>query len=292
MPFPFIHETKTIDTSLREQVEGSFIALPNGYTHYEMTGEPHAEIIVLVHGFSVPYFIWEPTFNALLEAGYRVLRYDLFGRGYSDRPKADYSLKFFAQQLHDLLNALKITTPIHLFGLSMGGPISATFAAKHPERVKKLVLFAPAGGAVIPLSLQQRLLLIPGIGELLLGLFGKKTLLDSIAADFYDPELIAYFTKHYEPQLTYRGFGRAILATMRGDALGDSTAIYSRVGETGIPTLLVWGRDDQTVPYAQSRQVVASLKQARFETIENSGHIPHYENADEVNPIIFDFLKK
>lgn len=291
MTFPFIHETQKIDASLREKVEGDFVALLNGYTHYEITGEPDAETVVLVHGFSVPYFIWEPTFNALKEAGYRVLRYDLFGRGYSDRPNADYTLKFFAKQLLDLLNALKITKPINLFGLSMGGPISAAFTANHPERVKKLALFAPAGGAVIPLSLRQRILLIPGIGELLMGLFGKKTLLDSIAADFYDPELIAYFTKKYAPQLQYRGFGRGILSTMRGDALGDSTAVYQRVGETGIPTLLVWGRNDQTVPYAQSQQVVASLKPARFETIENSGHIPHYENADEVNSLIFNFLK-
>jgi len=290
MTFPFIHETKKINASLREKVEGNFIALPDGYTHYEMTGEPNAETVVLVHGFSVPYFIWEPTFSALKEAGYRVLRYDLFGRGYSDRPNTDYTLKFFAKQLLDLLDALQITQPINPFGLSMGGPISATCTANHPKRIKKLALFAPAGGAVIPLSLQHRILLIPGIGELLMGLFGKKTLLDSIAADFYAPELIAYFTKKYAPQLQYRGFGRGILSTMRGDALGDSTAVYQRVGETGIPTLLVWGRDDQTVPYAQSQQVAASLKPARFETIENSGHIPHYENADEVNSIIFDFL--
>jgi len=291
MPFPFIHETETIDASLREQVEGDFIALTDGYTHYEMEGEPDAETVVLVHGFSVPYFIWEPTFNALRRAGYRVLRYDLFGRGYSDRPKADYSLKFYAKQLHDLLNALQIEAPINLFGLSMGGPITATFTANHPERVKKLALFAPAGGAPISFALPQRLLFVPGVGELLMGLFGKKTLIDGIAEDFYDPKLIEYFTTRYAPQLKYRGFGRAILATMRGDALGDSTAVYRRVGETGIPTLLVWGRDDQTVPYEQSRQVVASLKPARFETVENSGHIPHYENADEVNPIIFDFLK-
>jgi pimeloyl-ACP methyl ester carboxylesterase len=78
---------------------------------------------------------------------------------------------------------------------------------------------------------------------------------------------------------------------MRNDALGDSSAIYDRLGELDIPTLLIWGREDITVPYDQSSEMVASLKHARFHTIEESGHVPHYENADEVNPILLDFLK-
>jgi pimeloyl-ACP methyl ester carboxylesterase len=291
MPFPYIDETKELTNSLRQSVEGSFVALPDGYTHYELRGKNNAETVVFVHGFSVPYFIWEPTFRFLLKAGYRVLRYDLFGRGYSDRPKAAYNLDFFANQLHDLLDALKITEAINLFGLSMGGPITATFTVRHPERVKRLALFAPAGGETIPLSFAYKALLIPGIGELLMGLLGKKTLIDGIAEDFYDPELIAHFQNLYTPQLSIHGFGRAILSTMQNDALGDSSAIYKRVGEMKIPTLLIWGREDKTVPYDQAEIVVSSLKHARFHTIKNSGHIPHYENADEVNPIILDFLQ-
>ena len=292
MPFPYIHEKKSIDDALRESMEGDFVLLPGGYTHYEMSNPNAVETVVLVHGFSVPMFIWQPTFDFLTEQGYRVLRYDLFGRGYSDRPKAAYDLDFFATQLHDLLDALEITTPINLFGLSMGGPIAATFTAKYPERVKKLALFAPAGGAEIPRSLTTRLMDTPLLGELLMGIWGRKTLVDAIAEDFYDPELLAHFTKLYAPQLDYAGFGRAILETLRSDALRDSCATYRKVGTLTIPKLLVWGRDDQTVPYAQSSQVVASLPNVRFETIEKSGHIPHYEDAEQVNPIIFDFLKK
>ena len=318
MPFPYIHEKKVIDNALRESVEGGFVSLTSGYTHYEMSknlateSTEHTELeikkekelsgfselrdksietVVLVHGFSVPMFIWETTFRFLSEQGYRVLRYDLFGRGYSDRPKARYDLDFFAQQLYELLNALEITEAVNLFGLSIGGPITATFTAKHPERVKKLALFAPAGGEGIPRSTTTKLMDIPILGELLMGLWGRKTLIDAIAEDFYDPELLAYFTKMYLPQLDYAGFGRAILQTLRNDALRDSSAIYRKVGKLTIPKLLVWGHDDQTVPYAQSSQVVASLPGVRFETIEKSGHIPHYEDADQVNPIILDFLK-
>ena len=241
MPFPYIHETEELTDSLRQSAEGDFVALPNGYTHYELVGDKDAETVVLVHGFSVPNFIWEPTFRALTKAGFRVLRYDLFGRGYSDRPKTRYNFDLFANQLRDLLDALNIKEPINLFGLSMGGPITATFTTRHPERVKRLALFAPAGGKTIPLSAAYKTLLIPGIGELLMGLLGKKTLIDGIAEDFYEPELIAHFQNLYTPQLSIQGFGRAILSTMRNDALGDSSAVYKSVGELDIPHVVDLG---------------------------------------------------
>ena len=291
MPFPYIHEKQSIDDALRESMEGDFVLLPSGYTHYEISNPNAVETVVLVHGFSVPMFIWQPTFDFLTEQGYRVLRYDLFGRGYSDRPKAKYDLDFFANQLRDLLDALTITEPVNLFGLSMGGPITATFTARHPERVKKLALFDPAGGAEIPRSLTLKLMEVPLLGELLMGFFGRRTLTKGLAADFHDQKKLSHFAKQFMPQLDYQGFERAILMTLRNDALRNSLPTYRKVGELTIPKLLVWGRDDQTVPYAQSSQVVASLPGVRFETIEKSGHIPHYEDAGQVNPIILDFLK-
>ena len=289
MPFPYIHETEKLTPAFRKKLDGNFIALPHGHTHYELVGDENAETVVLVHGFTIPNYIWEPTFRLLTEAGYRVLRYDLFGRGYSDRPNLIYNLDLFATQLHDLLNALNITEPINLFGLSMGGPITATFTTRHPERVKKLALFAPAGAETLKPPFIN-LLKLPIIGDFLFGIFGAKGLLGGVADDFYDPQLVEKFTEKFRPQLKISGFGRAILSTMRNDALNENKAIYEGIAETEIPVLLVWGEQDKTVPYAQSSQMQASLKHARFFPVPNSGHIPHYENAAEVNPIILDFL--
>ena len=291
MPFPYISETKDLDDSLRQNVAGDFVALSNGYTHYELRGDPDAETVVLVHGFSVPNFIWDPTFHALTKAGYRVLRYDLFGRGYSDRPNTTYNLDFFIQQLLDLLNALNITEPINLCGLSMGGPITATFTARFPGRVKKLILVDPAGTRAMQLSQTLKSAFLMGAGELLFWLFGKRILLNSIASDFYEPENIKAFLARYRVQMQYRGFRRALLSTLRSGMLGDFSETYKRVGKTGIPVLLLWGREDKTVPYDQAREAVASIPHARFHTIEEAGHIPHYEKADEVNPILLDFLQ-
>ena len=190
-----------------------------------------------------------------------------------------------------MLDTLNINESVNLFGLSMGGPIAATFTARYPEYVKKLGLFAPAGGDEIPRSTVLKLMEVPLLGELLMGFFGRQTLIKGIAADFYDEELIAHFTAQFMPQLNYQGFERAILMTLRNDALRNSLSTYRKVGKLGIPKLLVWGRDDKTVPYDQAANVVASLPGVRFHTIENSGHIPHYEDVDQVNPIILDFLK-
>src|SRR5919109_740116 len=75
----------------------------------EAAGEDGLSDVVLVHGFSVPFFIYDPTFEFLTRAGFRVLRYDLFGRGFSDRPKARYNIDLFVRQLGELLDGVGFT---------------------------------------------------------------------------------------------------------------------------------------------------------------------------------------
>ena len=58
-----------------------------------------------------------------------------------------------------------------------------------------------------------------------------------------------------------------------------------------IPTLLLWGKDDRTVPFEHNADIRAAIPQAEFHAIEHCGHIPHYEKPDEVNPILMEFLK-
>ncbi|MEP7137424.1 MAG: alpha/beta hydrolase, partial [Chloroflexota bacterium] len=127
-------ETKELNDEARKSAGGAFIQLSNGVTHYELGGNESGEVVVLVHGFSVPYFIYDPTFEFLTRSGFRVLRYDLFGRGFSDRPHMDYNLDLFIEQLSDLLDTLRFTPPVNLIGLSMGGLIASAFTVRHPER--------------------------------------------------------------------------------------------------------------------------------------------------------------
>ena len=89
----FVHrdqESDTLNDQTRTGVAGSFVRLPHGTVHYQLAGPERGRTVVLVHGFSVPYYIWDPTYDELVKKGFRVLRYDLYGRGYSDRPDEVY----------------------------------------------------------------------------------------------------------------------------------------------------------------------------------------------------------
>ncbi|MCB0280698.1 MAG: alpha/beta fold hydrolase, partial [Calditrichaeota bacterium] len=96
-------EHNELNSSSRTIAPGEFVLLPDGYTHYQESGNKDTTTVILVHGFSVPYYIWDNTFKSLVDSGFHVIRYDLFGRGYSDRPEAEYSYDFFADQLNHLI---------------------------------------------------------------------------------------------------------------------------------------------------------------------------------------------
>ena len=67
--------------------------------------------------------------------------------------------------------------------------------------------------------------------------------------------------------------------------------VYKQLGKMDKPVLLFWGRDDMTVPFDHSDDLRAAVPQIQFHVVERSGHIPHYEKPDEVNPILLEFLR-
>ncbi len=292
MLFPVRNETKEMNADARNSAGGSFIQLPGGITHYEAGGNESSELVVLAHGFSVPYFIYDPTFEFLSRSGFRVIRYDLFGRGYSDRPQAKYDIDFFVDQLADLLDALRITSPVSLVGLSMGGPIASTFTVRHPERIRSLVLIDPAGAKPIAMSPLLRAAKLPKVAETILRLVGSDFMVKSIADDFFDPALVAHFQERYRVQMQYKGFMRAILATIRNGMLDSFLDVYRQLGAMGGRVLLLWGRNDYTVPFEHSALIRAAIPNVEFHAIEGCGHLPHYEKPELVNPILLEFLRR
>jgi pimeloyl-ACP methyl ester carboxylesterase len=291
MSFPFLGEDKELNEMTRREADsGAFITLSAGVTHYELDGPEDGEVVVLIHGFSVPYFIFDPTFEFLKEAGFRVLRYDLFGRGWSDRPRAKYGIGLFVRQLADMFEALQLRR-VHLIGLSLGGPISTAFIDRCPEYVSRHVLIDPAGARAIKLPRILVVTKLPLIGELALGLFGNVGMAKSLVSDFFDPQMVEEFKSKYIVQMQFRGFKRAILSTMRSGMLDSFYETYERVGKLGKPTLLFWGRDDITVPFEHSEKIRMAIPQAEFHAIDDCGHIPHFEKPEIVNPILKRFLK-
>lgn len=284
-------ETEELDDDARQSAGGSFVRLTDGITHYELSNLEQKNTVVLVHGFSVPYFIFDPTFEFLTKSGFRVLRYDLFGRGFSDRPRLDYNLDIFVRQLTDLLDALRITPPIDLVGLSMGGPVTAAFTTRFPGRVRSLTLIDPAGARAIEITPLIKVLKLPIVGDAILGLVGGETFVKSNARDFFDPRLVEHFSAQYRVQLQYKGFLRAILSSIRNGMLDSFIHVYRALGKMDKKVLLFWGRNDETVPFEHSVDLCAALPNAKLHVIEQCGHIPHYEKPDEVNPILLEFLQ-
>jgi len=291
MNFAYRDEKKELNDETRQNAPGAFMQLADGVTHYELGGNESGELVVLIHGFSVPYFIYDPTFKFLTESGFRVLRYDLFGRGFSDRPATRYSIDLFVDQLTGLLEALRLTRPVNLIGLSLGGPIAATFTLQHPERVNKLVLIDPAGARPISLSPVYRVAKLPIVAETILSLVSSEAIIKSAAKDFFDPALVEHFMSKYKVQLEYKGFKHAVLSTVRHGMLGSFINAYTTLGKMDKRVMLLWGRDDMTVPFEHSHALRAVLPNVEFHDFENCGHIPHYEKPDEVNPLLLEFLR-
>jgi pimeloyl-ACP methyl ester carboxylesterase len=290
--FPFRTETKELNDESRRMTGGSFVQLPDGVTHYELSNITRDQTVVLVHGFSTPYFIYDPTFHFLTQTGFRVLRYDLFGRGFSDRPRLRYNIDLFVNQLSDLLDALRLTRPVNLVGLSMGGPVTAAFTARFPQRVRSLTLIDPAGARSLAETPMMKMIKLPFVAEVIAGLTGSEAFINQNAKDFFDPRLVEHFKSVYRVQMKYKGFMRAILSSVRNGMLDSFLDVYKRVGKMDVPVLLFWGRNDLTIPLAHSDEICAAIPHLEFRLVENCGHIPHYERPDQVNPLLLEFLRK
>jgi pimeloyl-ACP methyl ester carboxylesterase len=290
--YSFRSETRELDEEARRLTDGSYVKLSDGVTHYELCNPAGNPTVVLVHGFSVPYYIYDPTFEFLTRNGFRALRYDLLGRGFSDRPDVSYDIDLFVRQLTDLLDALGMIEPVTLVGLSMGGPITATFTARYPRRVARLILIDPAGTKNLFFAPLLKGATAPGIGERLLNLAGNGGIIRTIASDIYDGRLTEHFVQRYMVQVQYKGFRNAILSTVRNNVIGCCIETYRQVGSLNKPVLLIWGRHDTTVPLRHSDKLRTVLPGVEFHIIEDCSHIPHYERPGETNAILLDFLRK
>jgi pimeloyl-ACP methyl ester carboxylesterase len=279
-------EQGPLDAAARADAPGRFVPLQHGAVHVVESGPRDGPAVLMVPGFSVPHYVFEPLDARLAAAGFRVVRFDLYGRGWSDRPDVVYDRALFAQQVEQLLDALALPRA-HLVGLSMGGAIAARFAATRPERVQRLVLIAPLTRArdIAPLDR-------PWLGEWLTRVWLLPKLADSQMSDFVHPERHAGWAERFRPQLRYDGFGRAILSTLRHVMTRDSLDDFAAVGRQARDVLLVWGRQDGVVPFAHAEVVRAAIPQARVLPVDDAGHLPHREQPDAVAAAVEAFLRE
>jgi len=281
-------DTRRLTGAVRRTSPWDFVPLSEGLTEMELSGPKSGEPVILVHGMSVPMFDWDAQVPALSNRGYRVLRYNQYGRGLSHRPRGDYDLARYAGQLEEIL-ASQGWDSAHIVAHSMGGIVAAAFAAEHPESVDSLILIAPAlhmaednaGIAMVRL---------PILGDLL-----AKTALTGILAGraeelFMAAELadVPRAMEAFRRQTRYRGFTRSVKSLFRGDVVGDMGGTYGRLG--GLPVLLIHGSRDESIPEDHYARLTTLIPDMETVVLSDIGHMPNIEAADEVNRLIAGFL--
>lgn len=283
-------ETQTLDAAARTNATGKFVTLSQGVTHYEINGPDTGRVVILAHGASVPLYIWDSSAVALSNAGYRVIRYDRFGFGLSDRPDAAYDSTMFVKQLNELADSLKIQPPFDLMGLSFGGFVTGQYVKTHPEKVRTLTLVDPAASSTKAAGYVQFLSSVPLLREW----FWQVMVVPGAAAgqpgDFLHPEHFPDWVDRYRPQMKYKGLGRAMNRTRAASNGYDYNALYTAVGKTGVPVLLIWGKQDPVVKFTFSDSVRKAIPSAEFAPIDSAGHLPHMEQSVLVRDKMLAFL--
>jgi len=287
---PLVDEWRRLrmDDAPRATAPGEFAALSQGVTHYQWIGPLRGPVAVCVHGLTTPSFVWHGLAEGLALMGYRVLIYDLYGRGYSDRPRGAQNRAFFLRQLDDLLEDQQVTEDFLLVGYSMGGVIATSYAGANPGRVRQLVLLASAGLVPLPGRMLRFVKTIPLLGDWLMYASYPRTHRRCTEAERDLPSSVTGITDLQQRELDYRGFVSAVLASLRGVLDDDLSPDHQSLQRIGVPVLAIWGRDDTVVPIAAIGHLTKISRSSKQEVIEGAGHGLPYTHTEEVLKIISD----
>jgi triacylglycerol lipase len=247
--------------------------------HYWDVGS--GPVVVLVHGLGSRKEDWLPVV-APLSQKYRVLVPDQIGFGRSDKLLIDYRIQTYVDFLDEFLRDLKVEKA-SLVGESLGGWISALYAAEitggaHVVPVEKLVLVDAAG-------LNQEKPVPPVLNPSTLA--GMRGLMEAV---FYDTSWLTEdaLRKIFADKLsTHDGYTvRSIL----GNPAIASERLDNRLGEIHVPTLVVWGKQDNLLPIVNGERYAAGIAGARLVSFDKCGHVPPIEKAEEFVNAVTAFL--
>ena len=215
------------------------VSLSDGITSYKDIGNKNNEVIVLVHGATFGSLAYEEYVNVFVENNYRVITYDQYGRGYSDRVHSNVSIELMEKQLKELIKHCEVEDVI-LYGVSFGAAVVAKYAANNPENVSFIGYQVPLiDSANIPLlsiakvplygDLLTRVLLVPGVLKRIEeyeGLMSKK--------------LLDHYIGQFEVKGTEKFFKKFFLGNATGNRLDD----HNIIGSNSIPVYFAYAEDD------------------------------------------------
>lgn len=280
----------------RATLERKYLASPDDLVsvggtilHVRDTGPRAGPAVILLHGFGSSLHTWEPWAEALAADRLRVIRFDLPGAGLSPPDSTgDYTDRRSLALLLALMERLEIRHA-SLVGNSIGGRIAWRFAAEHPERVDRLVLVSPDGFAS-PGFDYGRPPKVPAVFEVMRYVLPKPVLRMNLEPAYAErTRLTESILTRYEELLRAPGVRGALLERMRQTALVDPHAYLGRIRA---PTLLLWGRHDRLIPFANSDDYLRAIPGSRLVALEDTGHVPQEEIPEASLAPVRDFLEK
>jgi pimeloyl-ACP methyl ester carboxylesterase len=273
-----------------------------------------APLVVCIHGIAGGAWQYEDMAAALVPQGFRVLRLDYFGAGSSDLPDGEQNAQFFLDQINGLLEHLaakpdgdpmqvRADEKFALVGHSLGGAVAVYFAATYPQRLRKLILLAPAGfidmnrpdlkcfrgvPCCFPCLLGAKAINRGKYIEFMtLGIADKKAHKD--VYDRFVREMTSILDRNPGTLIT---FMRQIVHF----PLGNIGPQLEKLKAAGIDRnmMVLWGTLDGTrdagVPYKDSRQYRSALPNAEFHDLEGAHHTFFVEHKDWVNDHVKRFV--
>ena len=276
------------DDAFRKTIKtGNFTELTNGFTYYEIENRFNENTLVFIHGFSVPSYIWDKTYNTAKEKGFKVVKLDLYGRGFSDNPDIDYTDELFANQVIELLQELEIKKATFL-GLSNGGRVISKLADLKPNMIEKLVYVSASSFNSHENNVNK------SVSKEEVNAFIKNrypTISSGQLSDFKYPENYPLWDDKYEELLKFKGFARALISTVKNHKNLDLE--NKEISDSNKKVYTIWGDSDSVVIFNNIKGKLNKLLPNRFEyTVTNSGHLPHIENQSDFEKYLFEVVLK
>ena len=240
--------------------------------------------VMLIHGFPLDHTMWDAQVEAL-QSQYRVIAPDLRGFGRSGVAGPVVSMEQFADDLAALLGALRISEPLVLCGLSMGGYVAFQFWRKYAARLRGLVLCDTRAASDSPEAAAGRREMAQRVLR-----EGPAPLVDTML-----PKLFAPDTREKHPEIV-AALQRVMLGT---NPQGIAAAAYGmaerpdvtpQLGSITCPTLVIVGQADVISPPQEMRAIAQAIPRARLVEIAGAGHMAPLERPAEVSAALREFL--
>ena len=243
--------------------------------HYYEGGPQGAETILMIHGFGADKGNWL-RFSRPLTARYHVVALDLPGFGDSSKPEGSYDVGTQVERLNAFAKALGIHK-LHLIGNSMGGHIAALYAARHPEEVLSVALLNNAGvNAPQASELFKRLDRGDANPLLVRNADDFSNMLDLL---FVEKPPLPGSLKQYlaERAMASHDFNQKIFNQLRERYI----PLETELAKIQVPTLLLWGDQDQILDVSSIKVMQPLLKQPTVVIMQACGHLPMIERPEE-----------